>query len=211
MNTCLWIALVKSVNLIRSIYGFLLNQNAFHIWGSNLKSVMTNSKIQIIVQDKVNLLWIPLENLFFGAWILLKYSLNFMSTNQHRLCLITRRCWLLNLSRITSSWRASWWSMQSLCLWRVDVQKFVQPADPNGFVFFDLRQNWQSITPFSKRNHVWSSNQHVWNDHAFVVFLSHPHLPLPFLWFVLHRLNYLRHHFVKGLLERSFVWKRKTI
>ena len=35
---------------------FSLNQNAFHIWGSNFKSVMTNSKIQIIVQDKVNLL-----------------------------------------------------------------------------------------------------------------------------------------------------------
>ena len=63
--------------------------------------------------------------------------------------LITRRCWLLNLSHITSSWRASWWSLQSLCLWRVDVRKFVQPADPNGFVFFDLRQNWQTIAPFS--------------------------------------------------------------
>ena len=35
---------------------FSLNQNAFHIWGSNFKSVMTNSKIQIRVQDKVNLL-----------------------------------------------------------------------------------------------------------------------------------------------------------
>ena len=86
--------------------------------------------------------------------------------------LITRRCWLLNLSRITSSWRASSWSLQSLCLWRVDVRKFVQPADPNGFVFFDLRQNWISIAPFSNHNHVWSSNQRVWNDHAFVVFLS---------------------------------------
>ena len=95
---------------------------------------------------------------------------------------------------------------------RVDVPKFVQPADPNGFVFFDLQQNWQSIAPFSKCNQVWSSNQHVWNDRAFVVFLSHPHLPLPFLiWFVLHRLNYLQYHVVKGLLERSFVWKRKTL
>ena len=123
--------------------------------------------------------------------------------------LITRHCWLLDLSRITSSWRASSCSLQSLCLWRVDVRKFVQPADPNGFVSFDLRQNWQSIAPFSKRNHVLSSNQHVWNDHAFVLFLSHPHLPLPFLWFVLHWLNYIRYHFVKGLLERSFCGSEK--
>ena len=32
-------------------------------------------------------------------------------------------------------------------------------------------QKWQNIAPFSKRNHVWSSNR-VWNDRAFVVFLS---------------------------------------
>ena len=86
--------------------------------------------------------------------------------------LIIRRCWLLNVSRIASSWRASSWSLKSLCLWRVDVRKFVQPADPNGFVFFDLRQKWQNIAPFSKHNQVWSSNQRVWNDRAFVVFLS---------------------------------------
>ena len=31
-----------------------------------------------------------------------------------------------------------------------------------------------------------------------------------FLWFVLHRLNYLRYHFAKRLPERGFLWKRKN-
>ena len=38
-----------------------------------------------IVQDKVNLLWILLENWVFSAWILLEYSLIFMYKNQHGL------------------------------------------------------------------------------------------------------------------------------
>ena len=38
-----------------------------------------------IVQDKVNLLWRLLENSIFSAWILLEYSLNFMTKNQHGL------------------------------------------------------------------------------------------------------------------------------
>ena len=78
----------------------------------------------------------------------------------------------MNVSCMASSWRASSWSLQSLCLWRVDVRKFEQPVDPNAFVFFDLRQKSQNIAPFSKRNHVWSRSQRVWNDHALVVFLS---------------------------------------
>ena len=36
-----------------------------------------------IVQDKVNLPWTLLENSVFSSWILLEYSLNFMSKNQH--------------------------------------------------------------------------------------------------------------------------------
>ena len=36
------------------------------------------------------------------------------------------------------------------------------------------------------------------------------HPPLPFLWFVLHRLTYLRYHFAKRLPERGFVSKRKN-
>ena len=41
-------------------------------------------------------------------------------------------------------------------------------------------------------------------------FFFHCFYPLPFLWFVLHQLNYLRYHFVKRLSERGFVCKRKN-
>ena len=34
----------------------------------------------------------------------------------------------------------------------------VQPADPNGFVFFDLWQKWQNIAPFSKRLECYRDN-----------------------------------------------------
>ena len=37
------------------------------------------------VQDKVTLPWILLENSVLSAWVLLEYSLNFMSKKQHRL------------------------------------------------------------------------------------------------------------------------------
>ena len=73
------------------------------------------------------------------------------------------------------------------------------------------RQKWQNIAPFSKRNHVWSSNQPVWNDHAFIVFLSllssatsFPLICSPSV------MNYLQYQFVKRLPERGFVWKRKN-
>ena len=47
---------------------------------------------QKIMQDEVNLPWTLLENSVFGAWILLEYSLNFISTNQHELCSLLGLC-----------------------------------------------------------------------------------------------------------------------
>ena len=74
------------LRLLAHSRSFLANQKARNAVVGAENLLMTNSKIQIIVQDKANLLWIPLENSVFGAWILLKYSLNFTSTNQHGLC-----------------------------------------------------------------------------------------------------------------------------
>ena len=52
----------------------------------NRGQILQNMRCCNIVEDKVNLLWILLENSVFSAWILLECSLNFMSKNQHGLC-----------------------------------------------------------------------------------------------------------------------------
>ena len=67
----------------------------------------------------------------------------------------TRHSVLLNVSLIVSLLAAYSYSLQSLCLCRVEVPKFVHlSADAKGFAFLDFRQKQQHIASFSYRNHV---------------------------------------------------------